>query len=282
MDLDGRIIGDLSDLENKVIRPVYDGLFDDDPLRILRGFRQAASLGYSLSETFSTLSAPAVPRLADVAGERIHDELRKLSAVKADSRIYEKMQSSGVWKQILGFEPNSTMLSKTMGGAGGYNENERFALFLAALLAEGGKEADATLKKLYTSNNTAELVKTLLRESSAIGFAGPDEMKRIIWRMGSGLDIMLYYSKIRHSLPKTRISEYISLADSMDRKQAEAANGNLLLKLIEKTAPGTPQGRWMAEILEETKIKLAFGTLSNKKEAEDYMVMKIKLLTGAK
>jgi tRNA nucleotidyltransferase/poly(A) polymerase len=280
MDLNGNITGDPADINNKVIRPAYGNAFYDDPLRILRGFRHAASFNYTLSDEFFALAVSAVSGLSNTAGERLLDELKKLSAVKANIQIYTALCESEIWINLFGFNPNDFLLYKVMEGSAPYGKDEKFALFLAALLTENEGRTAPLLKRLCVSNNTADFVKMLLKQSAAIYSATSEEIKKIIWRAGDNFGILLYYTAIRYSLPEERISVYNSVAAILNRKYAETADGNILLRLIGECAPDMPHGRWIADILEETKIKLAFGELNGREEAEEYMSLKIKMSKG--
>jgi tRNA nucleotidyltransferase (CCA-adding enzyme) len=69
------------DLRQKLVRMVSAQNLADDPLRLLRGYRQAAQLGFGIeSETAKTIQHLA-PRLQSVAAERVMTELRYLLAV---------------------------------------------------------------------------------------------------------------------------------------------------------------------------------------------------------
>jgi tRNA nucleotidyltransferase (CCA-adding enzyme) len=69
------------DLRQKLVRMVSAQNLADDPLRLLRGYRQAAQLGFALEpETAKTIQTLA-PRLQTVAAERVMTELRYLLAV---------------------------------------------------------------------------------------------------------------------------------------------------------------------------------------------------------
>jgi tRNA nucleotidyltransferase (CCA-adding enzyme) len=70
-----------ADLRNKLVRMVSAQNLADDPLRLLRGYRQAAQLGFTIDpETDRQIQALA-PRLQQVAAERVMTELRYLLAV---------------------------------------------------------------------------------------------------------------------------------------------------------------------------------------------------------
>jgi poly(A) polymerase len=68
------------DLQARVIRMVSPMSFHEDPLRLLRAFRLAAIFDFVIDPATLAAMEPAVPRLADVAAERIHSELLKLFA----------------------------------------------------------------------------------------------------------------------------------------------------------------------------------------------------------
>ena len=61
----------------------FAGTFEEDPVRILRAFRFAAQLGFSMEASLEALMARAVAGLGRVAGERLRDELLALFATDA-------------------------------------------------------------------------------------------------------------------------------------------------------------------------------------------------------
>ncbi len=68
------------DLENKIITMVSESNLRDDPLRLLRAYRQASQLHFEIeTETKITLRKLA-PRLNQVAAERVNRELGYLLA----------------------------------------------------------------------------------------------------------------------------------------------------------------------------------------------------------
>jgi poly(A) polymerase len=73
------------DLQGSVIRMVSPMSFHEDPLRLLRAFRLAASLDFALDPTTLAAMESVVPRLAGVAPERIRGELLKLFAASRSS-----------------------------------------------------------------------------------------------------------------------------------------------------------------------------------------------------
>ncbi|HZW39059.1 MAG TPA: CCA tRNA nucleotidyltransferase [Ignavibacteriaceae bacterium] len=70
----------LNDIENKIIKTPLDPeiTFDDDPLRIMRAFRFAAQLDFSVDEKILTAANKLRERLKIVSQERITDEFLKI------------------------------------------------------------------------------------------------------------------------------------------------------------------------------------------------------------
>jgi tRNA nucleotidyltransferase (CCA-adding enzyme) len=68
----------LEDLELQRIRAISRANLDDDPLRLLRVFRFAATLGWRVEDQTRTWVEELAPRIAEPAGERILAELAKL------------------------------------------------------------------------------------------------------------------------------------------------------------------------------------------------------------
>lgn len=75
------------DLKDRLIRMVNKNSFRDDPLRIIRAFSLAATLNFKIDGTTLTQSKRDRLRLADVAYERIRDELFKILSIE-DSAVY--------------------------------------------------------------------------------------------------------------------------------------------------------------------------------------------------
>lgn len=68
----------LADLENKVLRMVTPENLADDPLRLLRAYRQAAQLGFTLDAATRAQIRELAPLIKNIAAERIQHELNYL------------------------------------------------------------------------------------------------------------------------------------------------------------------------------------------------------------
>ena len=108
MDLDGKVhdpLGAMSDLEAGVLRTPADPTrtFADDPLRMLRGVRFAAELGFRLAPDLIPAMRAMKERLAPpvISAERIADELRKMLESPRPKLALELLDESGLLEVIL-------------------------------------------------------------------------------------------------------------------------------------------------------------------------------------
>ncbi|MBV6395124.1 MAG: CCA-adding enzyme [Anaerolineales bacterium] len=67
-----------NDLRNKKLRACAETSISDDPIRILRGVRLAASLGFQIESGTRQMMKSAAPLLGRVSNERVRDELFKI------------------------------------------------------------------------------------------------------------------------------------------------------------------------------------------------------------
>jgi tRNA nucleotidyltransferase (CCA-adding enzyme) len=87
--LEGNILdpfNGIQDLEAKQIRMVAPENLADDPLRILRGYRQAAQLGFEIEDLTRQVLIKFAPRLKSIAAERVRTELGYLLSIANGSQ----------------------------------------------------------------------------------------------------------------------------------------------------------------------------------------------------
>ncbi len=93
--------GGLADLRARTIRMTHRGAFAADPLRLLRGPRLAAQLGFQIEP----LTAAQIRRQARLvtrpAGERVRDELLSLLAVPAPADAVALLDRLGLLDKVL-------------------------------------------------------------------------------------------------------------------------------------------------------------------------------------
>ena len=90
-----------ADLQAKRLRPCFPDTFTDDPLRILRAFRFAAELDFTLDPSTHLLLTAAAPLLRRVSGERVRDELMALLSTDRAAPNMRRMETLRVLDVVL-------------------------------------------------------------------------------------------------------------------------------------------------------------------------------------
>src|SRR5438445_3487991 len=137
MDLDGRIhdpLGARDDLEAGVLRTPADPrrTFTDDPLRMLRGIRFAAELGFQLAPELVPAMRELRGRLSPpvVSAERVAAGLRKMLESARPKLALEPLDESGLLEGVL---PEIAGCKGV--GQGGYQQPDGFGHTLLTVQA---------------------------------------------------------------------------------------------------------------------------------------------------
>jgi poly(A) polymerase len=102
----GRVVDPFSGqqaMEERILRTPLDPkqTFDDDPLRIMRAFRFASQLGFTIEPSVLAAAKEMAPRLKIVSQERISDEFLKILASPKPSVGLLLLVDSGVMKIVF-------------------------------------------------------------------------------------------------------------------------------------------------------------------------------------
>ena len=103
-DLEPRVIDPLNgmrDLQKKTIRMVHPAAFEMDPLRILRAFRLAAELGFTLEAQTRAAARRCAAVLSTCAGERIWSELLQILECPHSAEWVVKLDAAGALQAVL-------------------------------------------------------------------------------------------------------------------------------------------------------------------------------------
>ncbi|MEM1366779.1 MAG: CCA tRNA nucleotidyltransferase [Cyanobacteria bacterium P01_H01_bin.15] len=151
-------LGGQDDLQAQVLRAISFENLQADPLRLLRAYRQAAQLGFSIEPTTRSWLQHLSGALAQVAAERVQAELNYLLDCPVGTPWLEAAISDGVLTSWLG-AVSSTQLAQLRLVDTQYRQQSRrwsafsenpgwvFSAKLAALLAP---EADSAIRTLQT------------------------------------------------------------------------------------------------------------------------------------
>jgi tRNA nucleotidyltransferase/poly(A) polymerase len=94
------LVGGLADLDRRLIRMTHPGVFQQDPVRLLRAFRLASGLGFEIEvETFDRIAADK-SLIRNSASERIGMEFLGLLNFRAARQI-RTMHETGLLMEIL-------------------------------------------------------------------------------------------------------------------------------------------------------------------------------------
>ncbi|MFH1784147.1 MAG: HD domain-containing protein [bacterium] len=93
--------GGVKDIKKGIIRLVGPKIFKDDPLRLLRAFRLAAVLGFSIDSKTKTLAKKQAALIKKISGERIHEELIKTLGTKCAGEHIVEIDKSGILTALV-------------------------------------------------------------------------------------------------------------------------------------------------------------------------------------
>jgi len=93
--------GGMVDLKKKLIREISPRVFDDDPLRLLRGYRLAATLGFAIERETENEIREKVDLVKGAARERVRDELFKILSTPQSYRYIGRLQRVGLLTKII-------------------------------------------------------------------------------------------------------------------------------------------------------------------------------------
>jgi poly(A) polymerase len=94
-------LGGSQDLERRMLQVCSDRAFTDDPLRMLRGYRLGAVLGFALSAAALMAIEACSPLITGVAAERIHHELDLIMESEDAQSIITAMAETGLLWHIV-------------------------------------------------------------------------------------------------------------------------------------------------------------------------------------
>lgn len=159
-----------------------DGLFSDDPLRMLRAARFCARLALEADPAVVAAVKRNRPRLAIVSRERIAAELTKLLEVPRPSAGIEFLASTGLLEDLLRNQSDNpgAIVPAAALDAVAADVGLRWAILLGPKFADDSQAA-ACLAALRIGASTIADVKSVLRAASAIDAAFRD-IDPPLWR----------------------------------------------------------------------------------------------------
>ncbi len=201
----------LSDLEQRLIRPIGDARvrFTEDPLRMLRAVRFAASLGFEIEATAWESICELSPGIARVPAARVYEEIQKLFLLGSARPAFVLMEKSGLLAALFPdlsrwIYRNSRHLSLLDANLAWLDELSRNgtapspALLLAALFGPGLEEA--ALKR----HQEGIPYEQALNEVCGLLFKKLSDTVCVPGRFGVRLRVMLALQPALHRMPPRR------------------------------------------------------------------------------
>ena len=255
--LDGEIIGDISDINNKIIKIVTDNSFIDDPLRIIRAFRFASTLGFIIDNDTINNACINKELIKSSAKERILEEFRKMFNGENLSYALDLLVKHNVLSPILDYS---------------YTDNYK-------LIAAKTKTSEFhLLLYIWTKDmNFINFLNLQVQEMKNISVYSKLDYNKL--KNLSEKELLFFAFKnaklidnialfIEFNFEDITLSNNIlSCFHSLDFSKTKAVNGALLQKLGFSPSP------LFTTILEETSFLLAIGEL-NSDNVCDYITNK--------
>ena len=253
----------LADLENKVLRAV--GLaqerFNEDALRIMRGFRFAASLDFDIEEaTFEAMKERA-PLLEKISVERIFIEFDKLLTADFWRKGLEKLIASEAYQYLPDLQDKGaclqTLLDRLNPDFRFQSSEQAWAMLIIALEEKEGK---TFLKKWKTSNDFQKAVSNLVSAYRSREQASADCFLTYQY----GLELLYLVEELRQAQGLSVEIEKIKALDAalpIHDKHEMVVNGGTLIQEL-----GLKPGPELGRILQLVEEAIVSGNLSNEKE----------------
>ncbi len=93
--------GGMVDLKKKLIRKTSPEIFDDDPLRLLRGYRLAATLGFTIEKETENEIKEKIGLITNAAKERVRDELLRILSAPQSYQHIRRLHRVGLLSIII-------------------------------------------------------------------------------------------------------------------------------------------------------------------------------------
>lgn len=266
------VFGGIEDLKRKRICCVGNPKerFGEDALRILRGVRFAADLGFELDETTSEAMKELAPTLEKISAERIQVELTKL-LLSQNPDFFELLYTYGISKVVfpeydtLEREQRKEILRHLRGledrkaGRRGpllsfLRPEERALRLAAAFQFLGEEQAGKLLRRLKFDNKTIQNVRGILRFWNYEIKENPVEVRKAIYAMGGELfPLVLEFRYGRAESPKEEVHlEHIFnlWSDILEKGECVSLKG-LAVTGSDLLAAGCPKGQAVGRLLSE-------------------------------
>ncbi len=274
------------DLQKSLLRACSNQVFEDDPLRVLRGIRLAASLKMKIAPRTFALMRAAAPNLCRVSAERIHSELAQILTVDPSTTSLQYMESLGVMPVLFGslgdredftegikrfalvsqrLEAISKALPRAFEGTEYGTELSRLAIIRLAAFLSGCNVLDCNplrLKQLRFSNNNDILIRSLVGLNS-------NQIDELNFLKSTGRGRALWVSQLGPA-PALSLVYLLCLIDAPEPlfDKARSALDDYFNHVINGRIPDLVNGAWIESELDINQGQLIGSYLLQLRQAE--------------
>lgn len=253
----------LEDLENRILRAVGVATerFNEDALRIMRGFRFQASLGFDLEEETFKAMTDCAPLLEKISVERVFIELDKLLLAPYWRKGLEGLIASHSYQYLPLLQNSRSSLEKLFQLRMDYNFTSSEQAWATLLLTLDENKVSAFFKKWKTSRDFAKKVEQLveiyrLREKARLN-------RRDVYRYDKSLLLSAEELRQAHGLSVDfQVIEELYDSLAIHDKHEIVVNGGMLIKEY-----GLKPGPALGQVISAIEWAIVDGTLENDKEA---------------
>jgi tRNA nucleotidyltransferase/poly(A) polymerase len=275
-------VGGKRDIESRVIRAIGNPSqrFQEDKLRLLRGVRFAARLGFVIEEATYHAITSEVATISVVSVERILAELRQMIEHVARVRGLELLRSTGLFSHLfpeLADDFDDVKFRRSLVVLGWPNEKVSLAWGMAALMTpiervRAVDRAKTILNRQRASNDDIERASWLVQHRDIWRdweSRKPHEIKRILARPGVEELFELAHASEHESNQST---DHSSRLAARFREWGEAGiDPAPLVTGDDLIAWGYVPGREFKEILDRVRDRQLDGELTTSRDAEAFV-----------
>ena len=263
IDSEYNLIGDYTDIENKIIREVSDKTFTDDPLRILRAFRFQSKYGFMIEdETMKNLTYN-ISKLKESAGERVNSEICKIIDGEYFSLCLKTVMDNNLFTSLtplyfagdynLFWSKVEQYIIEMRENSNDYANDNKLDILMVLML--NYKVAGIVIDYLKLSNSSKKFVNNMFKVIDEFKrIANDRDYKKFCYRIYDKYDIVMYIFKLL-KFDSSKLDVIDGLYSEMDINRAELISGDTLLN------EGIKPSAEFKVILEDLKILLSFNEI---------------------
>ncbi len=273
-------LGGIQDLEHRIIRMVSPENLQDDPLRLLRAYRQASQLDFQIdSQTRKTIHSLA-DLLPNIAAERIQNELNYLLASSLGNKWLQTAWEDGLidtwfteinrekFAQIATIETVQEYLTKKWSNFGETMPKYLLLAKLSTLVSANPETAELELENLkYSRSQIKAVVATVRHLPKLQSLQSPMSLRQQYFfflevkNFFPILALRALVTGVAKDIIVPMIERYLNVKDPVAHPQPLVSGKDLIKKLHLKPSP------IIGELLTEIQIAYIEGKIFDPEDA---------------